>query len=327
MNAVLKHTFLKHSLNAIFVTLSASLVLTGCSTLKTITGKKGEPVIASAQKSEADYYQDAQNALQKERYREAIVALNNIRTFYPTGKYTQQALLDLIYAQYQASDHEAVTNHTAEFIRSYPTSKHIDYALYVQGVTNMGGAPKASRLFRLDQSQRDVSYLRLAFADFHSLVNNFPNSVYAPDASQRMTAIYNDFAEHELVAARWYLKRKAYVAAANRAKWVFQYYPQSAGVPEAIAILAYSNDQLGLKDTAKQYKTLLHINYPQYLDNQGQVKIGDGRSFAKKALSTLSFGKLGRVDDTVSISSYNQATYTQVIKDASRLQLPASSQQ
>ena len=30
----------------------------------------------------------------------------------------------------------------------------------------MGGAPKASRLVRFDQSHRDVTYLRLAFRDF-----------------------------------------------------------------------------------------------------------------------------------------------------------------
>lgn len=306
------------------ITVAASLtLLTGCSTLKSITGKKDNPVIASAEKSEANYYQDAQNALQKERYREAIGALNNIRTFYPTGTYAQQALLDLVYAHYQAGDYEAATSSSAEFIRSYPTSKHIDYALYVQGVTNMGGAPKASRLFNLDQSQRDTAYLRLAFTDFNTLITQFPQSVYTPDAAQRMTAIYNDFAEHELVAARWYIKRKAYVAAANRAKWVFQYYPQSMGVPEAIAILAHSNEKLGLKETANQYKTLLQINYPQYLDSSGNVKIGDGRSLGKKALSKLSFGRLAQAtDNTGNVGSYHGATYTQVIKDAAQLQLP-----
>ncbi|WP_164172240.1 outer membrane protein assembly factor BamD, partial [Streptococcus pneumoniae] len=74
-------------------------------------------------------------------------------------------------------------------------------------------------------------------------LKHYPDSPYVTDAAQRMIAIYNDFAEHELVAARWYVKRDAMVAAANRAKWVFQYYPQSTGVPEAIAILAHTNQK------------------------------------------------------------------------------------
>lgn len=262
-------------------------------------GKKKDQIVATADKSESDYYTDAQDALTKGRYHEAIGALTNIRTFYPSGQYAQDALLDLIYAQYQSGDFEAVTQSTAEFMRIYPTSRHLDYVLYVQGVTNMGGSPKASRIFSIDQSKRDISWLQVAFQNFLILVNNFPNSQYAPDAAQRMTAIYNDFAEHEMTAARWYVKRDAYLAAANRAKWVFQYYPQSTAVPEAIAIMAYSYDKLGMTDTANQYKTLLKINYPQYLTKDNQVHLPNqaSSSWGKRTLSMIGFGKLGRSKD------------------------------
>lgn len=306
--------------------ISISMGLTGCASIKGAI-KKDKEVITTAEKSEQDYYQSAQNALSKERYREAIIALTNVRTFYPTGKYAQQALLDLIYAQYQAKDYESVTASTAEFMRSYPTSPHADYALYVQGVTNMDGSPKSGRLIRLNQAERDTSYLRLAFSDFSNLVNQYPNSAYVPDAVQRMTALYNNFAYHELEAARWYIKRDAYVAAANRAKWVFQYFPQSDQVPEAIAILAYSNAKLGLTDTANQYKTLLQINYPQYLNADGTVKINSNfrLSYGKKALSALTFGKFGRATDTQSYQgNYDGQTRTQLITTANAMQLPES---
>lgn len=309
--------------------VASSLAVSGCTTLKEAIGKKDE-VVATAEKSASAYYQDAQASLAKERYREAIIALTNVRTFYPSSSQAEQALLDLIYAQYQANDFEAVTQSTDEFIRSYPTSRHIDYALYTQGVTNMGGSPKASRLFKMDQSQRDTSWLRLAFNDFHALVSNFPNSPYAPDAAQRMIALYNDFAEHEMTAARWYIKRDAYLAAANRAKWVFQHYPQSEAVPEAIAILAYSYDKLGMTDTAKQYKTLLQINYPQYLVN-GTVRLPNqgASSWGERTLSMISFGKLGRSQEKFesSASSYTGETRTQLIRHATELSLPASSGQ
>lgn len=306
-----------------------TLAMTGCTTVKGLMDKDKE-VISTAEKSENAYYQDAQNALVKERYREAIIALNNVRTFYPTGATAEQALLDLIYAQYKANDFEAVLNSTRDFIRQYPNSPNLDYALYVQGVTNMGGSPKASRLFHLDQSQRDVTYLRLAFSDFQTLITNFPNSVYAPDTAQRMTAIYNDFAEHELVAARWYLKRGAYVAAINRAKWVFQYFPQSQAVPEAIAILAHGNDRIGLTETADQYKTLLQINYPNYLNQDGSVKLNIGAtSITKKALASLSLGKLGRAKEQVGSyqTSYDAPTTPQIIKEAMGLALPNATSQ
>ncbi|WP_432481826.1 outer membrane protein assembly factor BamD [Moraxella sp. ZY200743] len=306
--------------------ITGSIAVSGCTTLKNAVGKK-EQVVATAEKSTVEYYQDAQDALTNKRYREAITALNNIRTFYPTSRYAESALLDLMYAQYQANDFEAVTQSTEEFIKAYPISRHIDYALYTQGVTHMGGSPKASRLFKMDQSQRDTSWLRLAFRDFQALVSNYPNSPYTPDAAQRMIALYNDFAEHELTAARWYIKRDAYLAAANRAKWVFQYYPQSEATPEAIAIMAYSYHKLGMTDTANQYKTLLQINYPQYLDNQGGVRLPNqaATSWGKRTLSMISFGKLGQNKDKFeqASSDYTGETRTQLIRQAVNLALPS----
>lgn len=309
--------------------MAVTLTVTGCQSVNGLFDRKADTV-ETAEKTDAAYYQEASEALDKNQNRNAIEALNNIRTFYPTGQYAQQALLDLIYAQYKANDFEAVLQSTEEFIRRYPNSRSVDYALYVQGVTHMGGAPKASRLFRFDQSHRDVTYLRLAFRDFQNLLKHYPDSPYVTDAAQRMIAIYNDFAEHELVAARWYVKRDAMVAAANRAKWVFQYYPQSTGVPEAIAILAHTNQKLGLTETANQYKQLLQINYPQYLNQDGSVRLNDtgAKTRTQKVLSALSFGRLGRVSENLDSyqNQYHGATRTQIINQAGAISLPATTQ-
>lgn len=308
----------------LIATLTAVMTLTGCSSLKNLTGKKSD-VITHASNSEQGYYQEAQDAIAKERYNAATIALNNIRTFYPTGQYAQQALLDLIYVHYQARDFEAVTTATSQFLQSYPSSPHADYALYAQGVTHMQGSPKAGRLFSLNQGERDTAYLRLAFADFSNLLARYPNSPYAGDVALRMTDIYNQFAHHELTAAYWYVKREAYVAAANRASWVFQYYPQSTSIPEAIAILAYSNEKLGITNTANQYKTLLQINYPNYLDQDGSVRLPKANiGLWQKTLNAVSFGKLGRVGSisTDGASTYQGATRTQTIQNAQALRLP-----
>lgn len=309
---------------ALVTLISLTTTMSGCSTLNVF--KKKEDVVAHAETSEEGYYAEAQEAIAKGRYNQASLALTNLRTFYPTGRYAQQALLDLIHVYYNRNDHEALTTTTNQFINSYPTSPHVDYALYAQGVTNMDGSPKAGRIFRLDQSQRDTAYLRLAFADFQKLITHYPNSVYAPDAAQRMTHIYNQFAEHELQAAEWYIKREAYVAAAERARWVFQYYPQSSATPKAIAILAYANEQLGLATTANQYKTLLQINYPQYLSSDGKVRLDNdrARSLWQRTLHSVSFGKLGRATDKDTgqpISTHDGQTRPQVIQNAQGLQL------
>ncbi len=321
MRPVVGNTFIKLS----SVTLLAlSINLVGCQTFKNLTNKDVDAV-ETAEKSEQGYYQDAIAEIDKGRYTQAIADLTNLRTFYPTGKYAEQALLDVIYAQYSAGNYETAASSADRFISLYPSNPQVSYAYYVRGVANMQGSSEGIQIFKINQAERDTSYLRIAFANFQELINKYPNSPYAPDAAQRMTFIYNQFAQSELTAANWYIKREAYVAAANRAKWAFQYYPLSESVPEAIAILAYSNQQLGLTDLANEYKTLLQINYPSWLTSDGRVKLDTKAD--RTWLNKLTFGQLGRSsmkDDSVATGQYNGATKTQIVRTASQLSLPPS---
>ncbi|SNT69592.1 outer membrane protein assembly factor BamD [Psychrobacter sp. LV10R520-6] len=314
------NTFIKLS-SVTLLSLSVSLV--GCQTFKNLTGKDVDAV-ETAEKSEQGYYSDAITQIDKGRYTQAIEDLTNLRTFYPTGQYAEQALLDTLYAQYESGNYETAAASADRFISLYPSNPQVSYAYYVRGVANMQGSSEGIKLFKTNQAERDTAYLRIAFANFQELINKYPNSPYAPDAAQRMTFIYNQFAESELTAANWYIEREAYVAAVNRAKWVFQYYPLSESMPEAIAILAYSHQKLGLTDLAQEYKTLLQINYPNWLTNDGRVKLdtkGD-----RTWLNKLTFGQLGRAsmkDTSITEGQYTGATKTQMIRTATQLRLPA----
>ena len=313
------NTFIKLS-SITLLALSVNLV--GCQTFKNLTGGKDVDAVATAEKSEQGYYNDAIAQIDKGRYTQAIEDLNNLRTFYPTGQYAEQALLDVMYAQYESGKFEAAAASEEQFISLYPSNPQVSYAYYVRGVANMQGSSEGLKLFKLNQAERDTAYLRIAFANFQELINKYPNSPYAPDAAQRMTFIYNQFAESEMSAANWYVEREAYVAAVNRAKWVFQYYPLSESVPDALAVLAYSHEKLGLNDLANEYKTLLQINYPNMLSADGRVKLNTKRE--RTLFNKLTFGQLNRFnkDTSVATGNYSGATKTQVIRNANQLRLP-----
>lgn len=322
------NTYKKHSIHkplpikAWAITLmTMSMGLTGCQSIGGLFGNDKPKMVISAEETAAGYYQKALQEIKDDNLTLATDSLNNLRTFYPTSPYAPQALLDLMYVQFTQGEYQAAVGSAESFMRLHPTNPQLDYAYYVRGVANMQTATGKTNLFNIDVAQRDTAPYRLAFTNFAQLINKFPNSKYAPDAAKRMTYIYNQLAEHELNVARWYVKREAYLAAARRAKWVFQYFPQSTSVPESIATLAYANKKLGLNDLADQYTELLKINYPKWLTSNGDVNL----SAAKKAsiLNALSFGKLGRVDDdSVYNNSYSTATKTQLIRNATQLNLP-----
>ena len=70
-----------------------------------------------------------------------------------------------------------------------------------------------------DISDRDVAPLKDSFKAFEIVVERYPDSKYYDDCIIRMTYLMNKMAENEIHVARYYMKRKAYVAALNRAQF------------------------------------------------------------------------------------------------------------
>jgi len=279
-------------LPVIVLTLSGSLLMSACSMMpfgKDLDEKKE----ATPTKTEQAYYQSAQNSLGKARFDDATKSLEALETYYPAGDYTEQSQLDLMYARYRNSDFPGVITAANRFIKLYPSNPQVDYAYYLRGVANMeSGTDSLIRYTNLNPAHRDTGYLRAAFDDFRDLIAKYPQSAYAPDAAQRMRFITNQFAEGEMNVARYNIERKAYLAAAERARWVFEYYQQTPQVPEAIATLVYSYQKLGMNDLATQYLNLLKENYPN-LVHDNSVNLAEARGEASW-VNRMTLGLVGQ---------------------------------
>jgi outer membrane protein assembly factor BamD len=113
-----------------------------------------------------------------------------------------------------------------------------------------------------DMSERDPRAAREAFQSFKELATRFPDSKYTPDALARMKYLVNALAAHEIHVARYYLKRNAWVAAANRATEVLKTYPEAPALEEALAIMVFSYDKLGLAKLRDDSQRVLTLNFP-----------------------------------------------------------------
>jgi outer membrane protein assembly factor BamD len=114
----------------------------------------------------------------------------------------------------------------------------------------------------VDRSNRDASSSRAAFTDFKRIIEVYPESKYAADARKRMFGIKSRLAQYELGVARYYMTREAYPSAANRGRYIVEYYSPSPEVEEALEIMIESYDKLGLKDLKRNAKQVLAVNYP-----------------------------------------------------------------
>lgn len=279
----------RYKVTMLALSLGLAATFVGCS-----SNPKKEVVDTGPQSSEQVYYDKAQKSLDRGQYGDAAKSLEALETYFPTGQYTQQSQLDLLYTKFKQKDYEGTVALADRFIRLNPQHPNVDYAYYVRGVANMEqNYDGLIRYTSLQQSHRDVSYLKLAYQNFVDFIRRHPSSQYAVDAAQRMKFIGQELAESEMNAARFNLKRKAWLGAIERSQWVVEHFPQTPQVPEALATMAYGYQKLGDNATAQQYIDVLKLNHPNMVRSNGEVNLRAARRDSNW-LNKATLGILGR---------------------------------
>lgn len=213
--------------------------------------------------SASKLYTTAKELLQESNYTQAIQHFEKLEARYPYGPYAQQAQLEVAYAYYKDNEPVSAIAACDRFIKLHPNHPNVDYAYYLKGLANfIEDQAMLAGLAGQDMSERDPRSAREAFESFKELVSLFPESKYTPDALARMKYLINALAAHEVHVARYYFQRGAYVAAANRGRYVLEHYQQALALEEGLAIMVESYDKLGLKDLRDDADKVLKRNFP-----------------------------------------------------------------
>jgi outer membrane protein assembly factor BamD len=237
----LKHVF---AVSALAVCLA---VTAGCGWFR--RGNSDEKL---ARDTPEQLYHTAHNNLRSGNYANAIQRYEALEARYPFSDQAKQGQLDLLYAYYKNHATESAVDQADQFIRENPTHPRVDYAYYIRGLGYFeSGASWVERRMHVDIAKRPPHEAQKSFQAFQSLVQQFPKSPYAADARQRMVYLRNRLADYEIRVAQYYLKRGAYVGAANRARGVIETYDGSPAVDEALRIMAQSYRKLGINDLAQ----------------------------------------------------------------------------
>jgi len=216
-------------------------------------------------------YADAKDEQADGNYESAIKRFEKVEARASGTLLAQQAQLDLAYAYYKTGEKAQALAKLERFIRLHPSSPALDYAYYLQGLINFNDdLGLFGRLASQDLSERDQQASRDAYESFRLLSERFPGSKYTPDARLRMNHIVNSLAAGEVHVARYYHRRGAYLAAANRAQQAVKDYRQSPAIEEALYIMAQSYDKLGLTQLRDDALRVLQQSFPNstYLGEQ-----------------------------------------------------------
>lgn len=231
-----------------------ALLLASCSSLE-----KQDPSTWSAEK----LYREGKDAMDSGQYDLAIKHYETLESRYPYGRYAQQAQLEVAYAYYKQNEQASTVAATERFIKLHPNHPNVDYAYYLKGLAYFNeDSGLFSSVTGQDRTERDPKSARDAFDAFKDLVQRYPESRYAPDAIARMKYIVNALASYEIHVARYYMKRGAYIAAANRAQYALKSYPQTPASEEALRIMVQAYGALGMTELKNDAERILRLNFP-----------------------------------------------------------------
>lgn len=230
----------------------------------------------SAQK----FYTEAKEKLSDGNYSAAIALFESLEARFPYGRFAQQAQLETAYAYYKDQEQASAIAAADRFIKLHPNHANVDYAYYLKGLANFNDnwgimSYVMQGVLKQDMSERDSKASRESFEHFRILVTRYPDSKYAPDARQRMAHLINVVAMSEIYVARYYMRRKAYIAAANRAQFALREYPTTPATEEALFIMVKAYDLLGLDDLRDDAERVLQQNFPDSSHLAGYHPIED----------------------------------------------------
>ncbi|HIG40394.1 MAG TPA: outer membrane protein assembly factor BamD [Gammaproteobacteria bacterium] len=253
--------------------------------------------VADIETTELKAYQSAQSSLSSGNYQDAVSKLQLLEARFPFGRFAEQSQLEIIYAYFKSAQPEAARAAADRFIRLHPQHPNVDYAYYLRGMASFEEDQNFLEQFLpIDPASRDVGAAKDSFYDFSQLIRRFPNSKYSPDAQKRMIYLRNLLAQSEINIARYYIRRGAYIAAANRGRHVFEQYQQTPSVPDALAVMVEAYHLLDMPELADEALQVLSTNYANHksLDKSGQFKKSKSvKSKEKSWLNMISFGLMG----------------------------------
>jgi outer membrane protein assembly factor BamD len=250
--------------------LLAALLLLTLVACGGLNSSEDETLGWSAQK----LYGEAKDAMGSKDWPKAIKYLEKLEARYPYGRFAQQAQLEVAYCYWKESERASAIAAADRFIKLYPNHANVDYAWYLKGLINFNETLGVLWwLTTPDLSDRDPRSSRDAFNAFKEVVTRFPESKYAEDSAARMRYLINTLAQYEVHVARYYMRRGAYLAAANRAQYAIKTYQTAPALEDAVFVLAQAYDAMGMVALRDDTSRVMRANFPnsRYLSG-GEIK-------------------------------------------------------
>ena len=241
----------------LIIYLAMALSLAAC-------GPAKEDIDPTADWSVEQFYNEARSELAKENYLTAIEYYETLESRFPFGKYATQAQIDVAYAYFKFNEPDSAITALDRFIKLHPRDPSVDYAYYLKGLVNFErGGTILDSLAERDMSSFDRNLILTAYNDFKLLLQRFPASRYAVDGRKRMIYLRDELAKADYRVASYYALHEAWVAVANRTRFILHNYQGSSVIRSTLDLQLQAYQQLGMEELERDTQRIIELNYNQ----------------------------------------------------------------
>ncbi|MES2728537.1 MAG: outer membrane protein assembly factor BamD [Pseudomonadota bacterium] len=259
------------------------LALSGCGS----ADKKAAEAAAKLERPPEQIYNEAAAALKDGKYTKAIQLYQEVERQHPYSELATKGQVMAAYAAYQNVKYDEAIIALDRFIELHPGHPDVAYAYYLKALCYYE---------QISDVKRDQEMTRLALQSMTTVIERFPNTDYAREATLKRDLTLDHLAGKEMEVGRYYLKRGYMNAAINRFMVVIRDYQTTTHTPEALHRLVESYKTLGLENDALRVAAVLGYNYPgskwyedsYLLFNPEQRKaLRSGKSWVDRTIDSL----------------------------------------
>ena len=237
--------------------LGATLgLLAGCS----IFGGKDDET-NNANKDAANYrersveqiYADGWRAIGAGAWDLCAATFNEVDRQHPYSVWARRAMLISAFCSYQSNSYTQAIATADQYISLHPGSNEVAYAFYIKAI---------SLYEQIVDIGRDQSNTEGALVALQDVVQRFPDTEYARDATLKIDLTNDHLAGKEMAVGRYYLSRGDFIGAINRFRTVIDQYQTTPQIAEALERICEAYYSLGLDSEAQTAAAVLGKNYP-----------------------------------------------------------------
>ncbi len=232
--------------------IAGAVLLSGCSWLG-LDDSSDDTDAKYVERPVEQIYNDAWKQINSKNWNDAAKQFDEVERQHPYSVWARRAMLMSAFCYYQANKYTDAINAADQYIELHPGSHEVAYAFYL----------KAMSLYeQITDTGRDQTNTEQALTALQDVVQRFPDTEYARDASLKIDLTLDHLAGKEMEVGRYYLFRRDYIGAINRFRIVVERYQRTSQVAEALERLTEAYYALGVYNEAKTAAAVLGSNYP-----------------------------------------------------------------